>query len=256
MDNINCPSTPRNHFGEKTTKIALIVIICFGAVVGLACFGFVGYMVFMDVAGIGTKPIHRAAERGALLEVQRLIEGGASIDLPTADGRTPLSIALYKNKKQMAFYLIEKGANVKGLINSAIWMGDINLVKAIVDRGERIRSDSLLYSVSHNDLGRYPEFLDYLLNNGADIDARESHGETDPGFTALHIAAKQRDLKLVAYLVNKGADINVRANDGRTPLEWAEMGYRQWSNTRPINYYTDVPPSAEIAEFLRSKGAR
>jgi hypothetical protein len=223
-------------FREKGAKeIIRILILGFSTIVMLVIIGSVGYIVFMDVTGIGTKPIHRAAERGDLPEIQRLIEGGASIDRPTADGRTPLSMALYNNKKEVAFYLIERGANAEGVINLAVWTGDINLVKAIVTRGEKIRPDSLLYVVSHNPLARYPEFLDYLLNNGADINAHEGSGESHPGFTALHIAVWQRDINLIEYLLSKGADINSQDKDGKTPLNLAESSHRHYSNTKPVN---------------------
>ena len=58
------------------------------------------------------------------------------------------------------------------------------------------------------------EVVRFLIEKGADINARDDRGET-----ALHSAARGGSLKAVRFLVEKGADINARnMYTNKTPL--------------------------------------
>src|SRR5207248_569371 len=60
---------------------------------------------------------------------------------------------------------------------------------------------------------RHVEMVKLLLENGADVDAKDYYG-----WTALHIAAESGDEALVRLLLDKGADPNTK----RTGFSWAE----------------------------------
>jgi hypothetical protein len=212
---------------------------------------------FLIQPWIATKPIHKAARRGDLNEVQRLVESGTPIDLPGPLYLTPVEIAFDEHKLPVAKYLIEKGADVRRSFWRALSTRDIEMVKAVVSRGARIERDALLEYVHWGGALYYgTELLDYLLKSGrADIEARLPKGDYK-GWTALHVAVRNREFDVVEYLVGKGADVNSNTPDSRTPLQLAERGYRIKGGTGPgIHTYRDVPPSPEIAAFLREKGA-
>lgn len=208
-----------------------------------------------------TDPVANAAERGDLHEVKDRIEGGTPIDLPDSVGDTPLMISVRNNQTEVSMYLIDKGANVdRFIMKAAILRANLDLVKVLVNRGERIRAYALVRARRQTDIGKYQEFLDYLLQNGADINAQRTQPGDYHDFTALHIAVRQRDFDMVKYLVDNGADLNIRTKRSAgfdTPLDLAERGYRITSGGGPgIHTYFDVPPSPEIAQFLRSRGAK
>ena len=63
--------------------------------------------------------------------------------------------------------------------------------------------------------------VEYLIDNGANINA-----ETRFGKTALHITALRGNLETVASLITKGIDVNYQDEDGNTALHIAaENGY-------------------------------
>ena len=59
--------------------------------------------------------------------------------------------------------------------------------------------------------------LEYLVERGADIGARNGRGET-----LLHLAARKNARKAVDELLRRGADVNAKDNGGTTPLYFME----------------------------------
>lgn len=62
----------------------------------------------------------------------------------------------------------------------------------------------------------YPDLVELLLDNGADIEA----GDND-GTTPLGIAADMEEADIMTLLIKRGAKINFRDNDDNTPLSFA-----------------------------------
>jgi ankyrin repeat protein len=63
---------------------------------------------------------------------------------------------------------------------------------------------------------RTVDVVEYLLDEGADVD----HADDD-GFTALHFAAQVGRLDVAEVLFRSGAKLDARTNDGRTPADIA-----------------------------------
>ena len=90
--------------------------------------------------------------------------------------------------------------------------------------------------------GNRPEAAEYLISNGAEIDARDTQQKTP-----LHEAAWHGWLDVAKILVRHGADVNARDdgwptgrdNEGRNVLSWATWG-----------------GNVELVKFLLEKGAK
>jgi serpin B len=62
----------------------------------------------------------------------------------------------------------------------------------------------------------HKEIVELLIGKGANIEAKNSYGET-----ALYCAAEANHKEIVELLIDKGADVNARDTYGKTPLEQA-----------------------------------
>ena len=88
---------------------------------------------------------------------------------------------------------------------------------------------------------RRPEVVELLVNNGADVNAKD-----EEGVTALTIAAREGCLEVMEFLIVKGGDVNAKDKKGNTALSLAsaekEHGIVQYlkahgakAGTRDIN---------------------
>jgi ankyrin repeat protein len=62
------------------------------------------------------------------------------------------------------------------------------------------------------------EFIRYLLNNGADINAKNKCGKT-----ALIYAIQRQNIELILYLINSGASLNYFGKNNFTLLDFANL---------------------------------
>jgi ankyrin repeat protein len=68
---------------------------------------------------------------------------------------------------------------------------------------------------------------EYLLDAGADVNARKKDG-----VTALHIAARNGNIEIMEVLLKHGANINAVDSKGWTPLDRAE----KWNQSDAVKY--------------------
>jgi ankyrin repeat protein len=181
-----------------------------------------------------------AAEAGDIKEVRSLLRKGASARATDATGLTPLIAASYGNHVAVARRLLKEGA----------------------DPNSKDSSVQSAYLISTSEVGNDPALLDLLLDNGADVQARDSFNGTGLirasergypaivrrllrteipidhvnrlGWSALHEAVILGDggedyVRVVRQLARAGARLDLPSyNEGLTPLEHAErLGYDQ-----------------------------
>lgn len=126
--------------------------------------------------------------------VDRLIERGARVSEPEADGMTPLDYAAAFWDRDEVRLLVEHGADVKA-------QSGPNCVNATFAAG-----------------ARQPDVVLYLLDHGADINARKCDGST-----LLLLAVEERKYELAQRLIECGADVNLGSRDGITPRMFAHL---------------------------------
>ncbi len=118
----------------------------------------------------------------------RLLEWGADINAKTEKGGTALVQAAMNDQRDFAGTLLEKGADPNVMVAGRL------LLSGVAFRGKTA-------------------MMQILLENGAQVDAASSNGET-----ALFSAAKGRSAEGVRLLLARGANPNAETTEGKTPL--------------------------------------
>jgi uncharacterized protein len=190
----------------------------------------------------GKTALHFAAETDQVEAAQLLIDSGADIEALTSWGATPLDWAAVMGSTRVGDLLLARGATGLTLIVAG-GLGKLETVKSIIESGAdlsahrrrgapdtpddhwpvdsaHIQGDVLsdaLFAAARNG---HTEVVEYLLDHGAQIDAKGVFGGT-----GLHWAAINGHEKTVALLIARGASLTIR--DERfdsTPEGWANEG--------------------------------
>lgn len=186
----------------------------------------------------------RAAERGDIAEVQRLVRRGvnpANADDTDEDYRTAAEIAICRKDLAMVRYLVEHGAGQYNprtgddYLNIAAGAGSPEILAYLMRRYPDHDKGRLLYYAAGGNYARYfrggytVENVQYLLAHGAQSAINKPFNS---GERALHRAA---NAEIAACLLAHGAQLNARDRFDHTPLHFAAS---QW-DFKLVKFYVD-----------------
>lgn len=200
----------------------------------------------------GWTPLMTAVRKGNLSVVQLLVSAGADLEARSTDNDyetfTPLIAAIHEKHSAIACHLISAGAalHVRDKwgytpINRAGQAGLLDVVRLLVSRGESINeqnSNSGWSVISEAAWHNFPDVVDYLADQGADLETRDcnldtslqkasingrtecvrrllAHGANPKtqnywDWTPLHDAGIRGHAEIVELLLNAGADSEAR----------------------------------------------
>lgn len=138
-----------------------------------------------------------ASAHSMIDNVEVLLKEGADPDLVNSDGQTALNQAVATGCLENIQLLLSYGADVNELVRG------VSPLMVAVENGERAEGKII---------------LNFLLNQGADINAEDGYG------TALWSAIAEENLEIVKLLIGKGAKIEgiKSIHNNETTLEFAE----------------------------------
>ena len=162
----------------------------------------------------------RAAEKGYVKDVNRLIEAGADVNF---NGNEPLFWAFSNNHAEIVEMLLNAGVNLGARDNQGVTLfmqlsahGHLDAVKRLIELGDDINAKNsengytaLMYVVANSKL----DVLDELILRGVDVNAQNNEGQT-----ALMLASKWGTVEVIEKLIKAGADVNARDDRGNTAL--------------------------------------
>ena len=148
------------------------------------------------VGGYYMRPIVAALAGGHFQTADLLRHNGADLHVWANDYTTPLLAATFSGNLEVVRKLIEYD-------HAEINVGDVYEWTPLH-----------LASMGHNFKDDY--VLRFLLEHGADINARNQDGSTP-----LLVASFHGALEVVSLLLERGADVEARRNDGKTALQLA-----------------------------------
>ncbi|HZS43480.1 MAG TPA: ankyrin repeat domain-containing protein [Blastocatellia bacterium] len=184
----------------------------------------------------GKTPLHHCAEINAakhglkvsesVKTAKALISAGADVNalrvIPDDGGefhaRTLWYAIAWGKNCELAKLLLENGADTDRWLGTAVWDQDVKMATLLLSHGAKIdpvfRGETpLLQTVKSRRL----KLLDWLVQNGANINFRD-----DSGYTALHCAVKgTHTIAEVEHLLRLGANPNIKGIDGKTPIDLA-----------------------------------
>lgn len=143
-------------------------------------------------------PLMMAASKGETDVVRLLLEWGAELGAASANsvsGSTAVAQALYGQHTATARVLLERGADANARFNQSF-------------------EGTLLHAAA-----RYSDWtcptpnIDLLLEKGADLEAKDSHGQTP-----LVVGVEYQKVPTVQHLLERGADVETKDSRGQTPL--------------------------------------
>ncbi len=184
-------------------------------------------------------PLHVAASRGQSAVAQLLIDHGADVQGPTADGDwTPLVFAAYRGHAEVANILVENGAGVRVEDGNPIHYSGQRRHKAIckmlVEHGA---IDDLIDTDDHDVLRLFRATFSYDSDSVVAVltlrpeltDCRDKDGRT-----LLHHASMQGDTRTVRKLLKLGASATIQDSNGQTAADRATV-HRQHAVVKLLN---------------------
>ncbi len=145
-----------------------------------------------DAAGV--LDLAEAAAVDDVAQVRSRLAAGATVDDRTPDGFTPLQLAAYFGAPAAAAELIHAGAELNSVAANPMRIQPLHAAAA----------------------GRHGNVAALLIDAGADVNAKQSHG-----WVPLHSAAANGDVDLVDRLIAAGADPAATNDDGKTAADVA-----------------------------------
>ena len=216
----------------------------------------------------GETPLHAVAADWDATLAGELVDRGADIARPRADGRTPYAVAELNGNREVAAWLLAHGA--PGEVSAA------DRLVAACSRGDRAAADAMLAgnpdlrgaigpehyaafyrAAERNDTGA----IEAMLACGFD----PNRGDESIGKTPLHIAAMEGWPDAARVLLAHGASVEVRDREFKAqPLIWAAEGARTSRDGRdhaavgrllldagsPVDWTGGEEPSEAIAEIV------
>jgi ankyrin repeat protein/beta-lactamase regulating signal transducer with metallopeptidase domain len=159
---------------------------------------------FLADKGAEISSIQIAAYLGDLNAVKGFLERGGTIDTRDGRGLSPLKTAALAGQKDVAAFLISKGASVNA------------------DDTRPGRWTTLHCAA----LGGSKEIAELLIANGANVNAK-----TKRGITPLHFAAQTGATDVALLLIDHGADVNAEVENAG---KWRPLDMAVWAGRRDI----------------------
>jgi ankyrin repeat protein len=192
----------------------------------------------------GGSPLADSIQAGDRKTALALIDEGADVNKPQADGTTPLQWATYRVDQELVQRLLKKGAKANvanrygaSPLHEAVRVGNASLVGLLLEAGADANAanedgqTALMLAARTGNVA----VAELLVRRGADVNRRERFKDQ----SAVMWAAGENHPEMVAFLVSKGADLSIRARATDWPSQIStepRVQYRPTGGLTPLLY--------------------
>lgn len=175
----------------------------------------------------GNTPLYYALSRNPSLDVaKKIIEYGADVNEPAANGMLPINVATSKaNELQLQILMMKTmgldmaNPKIEDQLEKKVFYEMSRMVEmaaVLIDAGADINKESILGTPLMNAAtNRWNiEIINLLLKYGADVNKVDKNGRT-----ALFYAFSSGNDDIVSLLIQAGANTEITDKDGKTYLE-------------------------------------
>src|SRR5262249_37092364 len=144
-------------------------------------------------------------------------------------GRTPLAMAIWRDRLDIVQELLQGGANSEklneGLLSLAAKKGDLQKAASLIESGvslnawDDMNSTPLVEAITSEQL----EMVRYLLRSGADVNF-----PTWDGYTPLMLASSRSNSMIFHTILDARADVNAKTDKPTALMAAAEGGHREF----------------------------
>lgn len=196
------------------------------------------------------------------------LDAGLPVDFMGSRIGSGLMIGAWEGNLELMRLFISRGADINQLNGNgesalalAAWRGQLEAVRWLVERGARINAPDRQWSPLHYAVfGGHEASMDYLLAQGANINARTTNGSS-----VLMMAVYEGRSEMARKLVERGAERGVRNDWGDGALEWAMRNNNlqlarlvgvpedfQAAASKPREQWAEMPRSRTMSKELEN----
>ena len=206
-------------------------------------FGLVAILIFplaiLTTENDGGLALHDAVIDNKIALVKSLLKDGAKINEQNENGFTPIMTAAYRGRAEIFSFLQTSGAKQNHVVKSkhknfhyqgadlyqlALKGGSLAIVKNLFtpDKVNQLLIEDTASPLHFATVYCHEEVVDFLIDQGADVNKRNSKGKTP-----LHKAAESSCFSAVASLLEAGADPLIKDKYNKLAYEYGRKGKRQ-----------------------------
>ncbi len=168
----------------------------------------------------GLTPLMVSVANNNMRSIRFLLTRGADVNLMSKDGKTALHIAAIKNNPKAFNALMQAGANPMAVdLASRAPIDYINPLYRdqyylTIAKSSKQNEHSVFDAIESGKI----RLLKYMIDNGADLSAKNAHG-----LNSLHYAILKQDVAMTSVLIAAGAPLFDKNSSGLAPLDLAKM---------------------------------
>lgn len=163
--------------------------------------------------------LHCAIEKGHKDIAEYLISRGADVNAINDDGFTPLKLAVIRGHREIAERLIEHGAIINPVdtvcmspLHLAAAAGQVDIAKMLIAKGAIVNTQTRDY---------IQEWAWATISGTTYNEQLVSSRRIIEGRTPLHLAARNGHREMAELLIASGAKVDLQDNNGSTALHFA-----------------------------------